>query len=243
VAGFRDFQTGEVLTAANVNDFLAKQSVMKFADAAARDTALGTAVGGGNALREGMVTYLDSTNSVQYYGGTAWAAVGSDPNPGIGSNVVQTTLTSVFTASVAQAAQTPITGLSVTITPSSSSSLVLVIAMITHGSTAGGNSSGQWFTINRGGTDLFIGDAASNRTRVSSGSSASGSTLLDASLRNTTIIYLDSPATTSAVTYGVDGGHNSASTQTIGVNQSRTDSDVSNFARGASSITAIEVAA
>ena len=44
MAGFREFVTGEVLTAANVDDFLAKQAVMKFADAAARDAALGTAV-------------------------------------------------------------------------------------------------------------------------------------------------------------------------------------------------------
>ncbi|HEY7822089.1 MAG TPA: hypothetical protein VIG24_04620, partial [Acidimicrobiia bacterium] len=72
MAGYREFQTGEVLTAANVNDFLMEQSVMKFADAAARDTALGTAVGGANALREGMVAYLDDEDLPSFYNGTAW---------------------------------------------------------------------------------------------------------------------------------------------------------------------------
>lgn len=72
MAGYRDFQTGEVLTAANVNDFLMDQSVMKFADASARDSALGTAVGGSNALREGMVAYLDSDDVTQVYDGAAW---------------------------------------------------------------------------------------------------------------------------------------------------------------------------
>jgi len=76
VAGFRDFQTGEVLTAANVNDFLMQQSVMKFADATARDTALGTAVGGSNALREGMVAYLDDADEVEVYDGSGWVGLG-----------------------------------------------------------------------------------------------------------------------------------------------------------------------
>ena len=40
MAGFREFVTGEVLTAGNVMDFLQKQAVMKFADAAARDAAV-----------------------------------------------------------------------------------------------------------------------------------------------------------------------------------------------------------
>lgn len=82
MAGYREFVTGEVLTASNVNDFLGKQAVMKFADEGARNTALGTAVGGSNALREGMVVYLDDTNALQYYDGAAWQNVGG----GGGSN-------------------------------------------------------------------------------------------------------------------------------------------------------------
>ena len=79
MAGYREFQTGEVLTAANVNDFLMQQSVMVFADASARNTALGTAVGGSNALTEGMVAYLEDDNAVQVYDGTAWASIAGGP--------------------------------------------------------------------------------------------------------------------------------------------------------------------
>jgi hypothetical protein len=69
VAGYREFQTGEVLTAANVNGFLMEQSIMTFADAAARDAAL-TAV-----LREGMLAYNLDTKALEVYDGTAWGPV------------------------------------------------------------------------------------------------------------------------------------------------------------------------
>lgn len=75
MAGFRDFQTGEILTATNVNDFLMNQSVMVFADSSARDTALGTAVGGSNALLEGMVSYLEDVKDVQVYNGVSWEPI------------------------------------------------------------------------------------------------------------------------------------------------------------------------
>lgn len=80
MAGYREFLTGEVLTAVNVNDFLMEQSVMKFADSAARDSALGTAVGGSNALREGMLSYLDDTDSVEVFDGSAWGAIAAGPS-------------------------------------------------------------------------------------------------------------------------------------------------------------------
>jgi hypothetical protein len=69
-AGYKLFNTGDVLTAAQVNTYLNEQTVMVFASAAARTTAL-TSV-----LAEGMVSYLQDTNSVQVYNGSAWVAVG-----------------------------------------------------------------------------------------------------------------------------------------------------------------------
>jgi hypothetical protein len=67
-AGYRLFTTGDVLTAAQVQNNLQNQSVMFFASAAARDadTAL-TA-----ALTEGMFCYLADTNVTAYYSGSAW---------------------------------------------------------------------------------------------------------------------------------------------------------------------------
>ena len=69
MAGFREFVTGEVLTSANVNNFLMKQSVMVFATTAARTAALGAEVA------EGMLSYNVAAQRLEFYDGTAWGAV------------------------------------------------------------------------------------------------------------------------------------------------------------------------
>ena len=71
-AGFKTFAVGEVLTANNVNTYLMQQSVMVFADASARSTAI-------SSPSEGMMTYLTGTNSLWYYSGSAWAEIVTDP--------------------------------------------------------------------------------------------------------------------------------------------------------------------
>lgn len=72
-AGFKTFNTGDVLTAADVNTYLMQQTVMVFASSAARSTALGVNVA------EGMVSYLKDTDVVEVYNGSAWVA-SDDPN-------------------------------------------------------------------------------------------------------------------------------------------------------------------
>ena len=69
-AGYKLYATGDVLTAAQVNTYLQEQTVMVFADAAARTTALAS------VLAEGMISYLKDTNSTEYYSGSAWVAIG-----------------------------------------------------------------------------------------------------------------------------------------------------------------------
>jgi hypothetical protein len=59
------FNAGEILTASDVNNFLMDQSVMSFASAAARTTAIPSPV-------EGMVTWLEDVNRYDSYNGTAW---------------------------------------------------------------------------------------------------------------------------------------------------------------------------
>jgi hypothetical protein len=63
--GFKDFVTGEVLTAADVDGYL-MQGVWVFASAAARDAAV-------TAPQEGNFAYLKDTNVTTYYTGSAWA--------------------------------------------------------------------------------------------------------------------------------------------------------------------------
>lgn len=72
-AGFKTFNTGDVLTASDVNTYLMQQTVMVFDDAAARTTAL-TGV-----VAEGMLSYLKDTNAVEVYDGSSWVA-SDDPN-------------------------------------------------------------------------------------------------------------------------------------------------------------------
>ena len=73
-AGAKLFASGDVLTAAQVNTFLMDQSVMRFADAAARTAAFGGV--GEPVLAEGMVTYLIDTNAIEVYDGSNFVAVG-----------------------------------------------------------------------------------------------------------------------------------------------------------------------
>lgn len=73
--GFKDFAPGDILTAADVDDYLMQQSVMVFADLSTRTTAL-TSV-----LREGMMSYLKDTNAVEVYDGSAWTGVGGVAGP------------------------------------------------------------------------------------------------------------------------------------------------------------------
>jgi hypothetical protein len=53
--------------------------------------------------------------------------------------------------------------------------------------------------------------------------------------------YLDSPATTSATTYGVQIGNSGAAT--LCVNQSQADDNIAGRTRGTSTITVMEIAA
>ena len=75
-AGVRVFQPGEVLTAALVNSYLQDQVVARFATVTARNNAF---IGdGAPTLEEGRVCYLDSTNELQFYSGSAWVSINSE---------------------------------------------------------------------------------------------------------------------------------------------------------------------
>lgn len=67
--GFKDFTAGDVLTAAQVDGYLMRQSIMSFASVSARNTALS-----GN-LEEGMHAYNRDNDELWYYDGSAWVPV------------------------------------------------------------------------------------------------------------------------------------------------------------------------
>ena len=225
------FTSGQVLTAAQQTEI--NTGIPVFADSTARDAAFGGT--GEKTLAEGQFAFLEDTDTTQFYDGSTWNAVG-------GSAVLQvksTALDTTFSASVANGVQTAISGLSVSITPTSASNNILVIAQVT-GNTS--NQSGMYCTLKRGATAVGIGAAAGSRQVVTSGNIGTGTnTSASESLRGVSMAFLDSPATTSATTYSVDISHATGGTLTVYVNRSNADANATYIARGISTITVFEV--
>jgi hypothetical protein len=67
--GFKTFNTGDILSASDVNGYL-MQGVLVFASTAARDAAI-------TAPAEGQFAFTKDTNSLFYYDGAAWVASGA----------------------------------------------------------------------------------------------------------------------------------------------------------------------
>ena len=216
------FVAGEILTAADVNTNLMDQAVMVFDDAAARTAAIPSPI-------EGMVTYLKDDDSLTKFNGSAFVPVGTvlQMQSVVKTDTFTTTSTSPAT----------ITGLSVTITPSSTSSKVLVLAQIVMGTSAS-----AYVGLSGGNSGDFRGDAASSRVRAAAGFTArdGGNYQINRDARPHTLVFLDSPATTSATTY--NGTAFTISGQTAFINRTSDDTNNAEFGRYASSITVMEVA-
>jgi hypothetical protein len=216
-SGFRTFASGEVLTAANVQDYLMDQSVMVFAGTAERGSAL-------PSPETGMTAYSTATG-LEVYNGTAWSSI---------SSVVQvksTTKLDTFTTS--STSFTDLTGLSVSITPTSASNKVLIVcnlAIMGQGGTT--RSTAQ---LVRDSTVIGSGTTAGSRiSGIAVGNALGGGTIISNS-----ITFLDSPATISATTYKIQVRSNSAGTTYV--NRGEEDTDSASFSRVSSTITAFEV--
>ena len=140
--------------------------------------------------------------------------------------------TDVF--STASASLVDVTGLSLTITPSSASSKILFMAFV--GGVGTDNSVVQAV---RDSTIIAAGDAAGSRTQSFAGSFYNGIYGPPAIL-TATINWLDTPATTSAVTYKIKAGAVGGGTLYLGRNA--TDSDNAQYARVPQVIILMEVA-
>ena len=129
-----------------------------------------------------------------------------------------------------------ITGCTVNITPKFSTSKILVTFSVQFGVGSTGTPVGM--RLERGGTGIGIADAASNRNR---GTVAEQTTYSNANntVRLATSQFLDSPNTTSSVTYNV-AIHSS---NTWYINRSEENIDGNNHTVGTSFITAMEVSA
>ena len=163
-------------------------------------------------------------------GALSWATL---PGSGKILQVIGVTKTDTFSHNTT--AWADITGMSVSITPSATSSKIYVTSSISCGSR--GYASYSWIKLVRDSTDVFVGDAASARLRVSLQMGPTGN---DQSQMNTSMInYIDSPNTTSATTYKLQMICQNTDSQYI--NRSYVDTDLVTYSRGASSIIVMEV--
>jgi len=146
--------------------------------------------------------------------------------------VVSTTKTDTFSASVTLASFTPITGFEVSITPNSASSKILVVAQATIGSS----SQVAALQLRRNGTDILQSDSSADKVSTTGRIPITGtsSTVL------ATIVYEDSPASTSSLTY--DCSISADTSATVYLNRAHITGNAYNF-RGASTITVMEVSA
>jgi len=143
----------------------------------------------------------------------------------------------VNTATETMTSTTPatISDFTVAITPAATSSKILVMACIATGSNSGYTAAGV--QLYRDTTQIMMGDAAGSRSRVS----VHGYVGNTREMANATLVYLDSPSTTSEVDYSCKWFVQN--TGTIWLNRSHLDTDSVEYHRDASTITAIEVLA
>lgn len=169
-------------------------------------------------------------------GGTPTASSLGIGGTGKIGQVVQTVKTD--TASFTSQTFTDVSGMSVNITPSLSSSKILIMVDYQMGNNA---DSGHSIRLVRDSTPIYIADAASNRIRASS-----INTSVDVQgiygMSNLHKTFLDSPSSTSQITYKVQTRIGNSGT--IYINRTSADRDTANYdARAASSITVMEVLA
>ena len=156
----------------------------------------------------------------------------TDTSPKAGNviQVVQTVKTNTF--STTSATLVDITGLSVTITPTSSSNKIMVLATVTGGSTD---------SVGIGTTFQLVRNSTNIATSTTTGGSTTGTfsfaqrSMGTQNMQTSGVNFIDSPATTSATTYKLQ-----CLTQagTLFVNQ-----DGGGSCTGISSITVMEIAA
>jgi len=154
--------------------------------------------------------------------------------------VVQTVVTAASDVnSGAIAADTDYTLMSRTITPTTNTNKILITASF-YLEISSINYDGLFGKLMRDSTQICLGDAAGSRNRASF-------MFPQSNVANrpveTTITYLDSPATTSEITYAVKIRDESGSGPSVYFNRGETDTDADNCYRLASTLTCMEVVA
>ena len=131
------------------------------------------------------------------------------------------------------------TGFNVAITPTATSSKIMVIVSVHYG-----QNYATIFRLTRdiggaGYNAICIGDAASSRQRTTGGSDGSATGGDTGDLSSWSTVFIDTPSTTSAVTYRAEWFVESGGTGYL--NRSREDADNTHCPRSPSQITVLEI--
>ncbi len=176
---------------------------------------------------------------------TADGTVLTTTNPKSGNilQVVQGGSNAVSSASVNAASIWESTGIDVTITPSHANNKILLMASVHAHCTGPQNNHGVILRKGTGGSysTLTAANAATSGNIMTLIASATGVNAYDVS--GLSFNYLDTAGSTSATTYRCDLFNPSSITRTVYVNRGASEDDQGYYARAASWIVAMEVAA
>ena len=190
-------------------------------------------------LPDGSVVAADLASSLDLTGKTVTLPSGTG---GKILQVVSTAKTDTFSESLAGNTNSSTNCIQVQITPSSTSSKVLIMVTL-HGSSSYWGAVGQGSyqgRLVRNGSNLIVGDAAGSRNRMTMRAGDGDGNLVEEGMAFT---YLDSPSSTSLLTYGVRLDNVDNGSATMYLNRSPVDNDSNtSTTRTVSTITVMEVA-
>jgi len=188
----------------------------------------------------GLVQSADTSGIIEFQSnGSTKATLGPSgfSYPGALLQVVQVAKTNTFSTN--SQSFVDITGLSASITPTSASNKILVCANI-----SGSGDQHSDIRLVRGSTAIAIGDASGSQIQSTfhfyMGLSSSGQGY---NIYSLAMMWLDSPATTSSITYKAQASNNWTSAYTTIINRTFQDQDAGYNARTPSTITLMEIAA
>ena len=158
---------------------------------------------------------------------------------GVGGKVLQVvTTTKTDTQTISTATATQITGLTASLTCSSTSNKVFITGFISMGGTS--NDAGYEIYAASSVISGAEGDSASNRRTITFGGGLWTGGNHQYRLLSIPFSYLHSPSSTSAITYSIYKSDSGATSTYI--NRSQQDGDNTDRTRGISTITLMEIA-